>query len=41
MFGGSMGLGLPPIAAEECRELVDEGISVMPIPDILDDDRLQ
>ncbi len=28
-------------SAEECRELVDEGISVMPIPDILDDDRLQ
>ncbi len=28
-------------SAEECRELVDEGISIMPIPDILDDDRLQ
>ncbi len=26
---------------EECRELVDEGIAIMPIPDILDDDRLQ
>lgn len=28
-------------SAEECRELVEEGISIMPIPDILDDDRLQ
>ncbi|MDY0310202.1 MAG: DUF1178 family protein [Castellaniella sp.] len=28
-------------SVEECRELVDEGISIMPIPDILDDDRLQ
>ena len=28
-------------SAEECRELVDEGVSIMPIPDILDDDRLQ
>ncbi|WP_343838699.1 DUF1178 family protein [Castellaniella ginsengisoli] len=26
---------------QECRDLVDEGISIMPIPDILDDDRLQ
>lgn len=26
---------------QECRELAEEGISVMPIPDILDDDRLQ
>jgi len=28
-------------SVEECRELVEEGISIMPIPDILDDDRLQ
>ena len=28
-------------SAEECRELADEGVSIMPIPDILDDDRLQ
>ncbi|MHA3902022.1 DUF1178 family protein [Castellaniella sp. WN] len=28
-------------SAEDCRELIDEGISIMPIPDILDDDRLQ
>ncbi|MFV0282597.1 MAG: DUF1178 family protein [Castellaniella sp.] len=28
-------------SAEECRELVDDGISIMPIPEILDDDRLQ
>ena len=27
--------------AEECRELVEDGVSIMPIPDILDDDRLQ
>lgn len=26
---------------DECRELAEDGISVMPIPDILDDDRLQ
>lgn len=26
---------------QECRELAEEGISIMPIPDILDDDRLQ
>lgn len=26
---------------EECRELAEDGISIMPIPDILDDDRLQ
>lgn len=26
---------------EECRDLAEEGISIMPIPDILDDDRLQ
>lgn len=26
---------------EECRELVDEGIAIMPIPGILDDERLQ
>jgi hypothetical protein len=28
-------------SVEECRELVEDGISIMPIPDILDDDRLQ
>lgn len=28
-------------SVEECRELAEEGIAVMPIPDILDDDRLQ
>ncbi|MFA7438109.1 DUF1178 family protein [Castellaniella sp.] len=27
--------------AEECKELVEEGISIMPIPEFLDDDRLQ
>ena len=27
--------------AEECQSLVEDGISIMPIPDILDDDRLQ
>lgn len=27
--------------AEECVELVEEGIAVLPIPDYLDDDRLQ
>ncbi|MGG4606454.1 DUF1178 family protein [Paenalcaligenes sp. Me131] len=27
--------------AEECVELVEEGIAVVPIPDYLDDDRLQ
>ena len=26
---------------EECRELAEDGVSIMPIPDILDDDRLQ
>jgi hypothetical protein len=28
-------------SVEECRDLVEDGISIMPIPDILDDDRLQ
>ncbi|CAM5183555.1 hypothetical protein CDEF62S_04642 [Castellaniella defragrans] len=28
-------------SAQECAELSEEGISIMPIPDILDDDRLQ
>ncbi|MGB6007334.1 DUF1178 family protein [Castellaniella sp.] len=28
-------------SVEECRELAEDGISIMPIPDILDDDRLQ
>jgi hypothetical protein len=28
-------------SAQECQELVEEGIAIMPIPDILDDDRLQ
>ncbi|MBV2181939.1 MAG: DUF1178 family protein [Castellaniella sp.] len=28
-------------SAQECRELAEEGISIMPIPEILDDDRLQ
>lgn len=28
-------------SAAECQELVEEGIVVMPIPDILDDDRMQ
>ncbi|MER1939734.1 DUF1178 family protein [Castellaniella sp. FW104-16D08] len=28
-------------SVEECQELVEDGISIMPIPDILDDDRLQ
>ncbi|HUH40629.1 MAG TPA: DUF1178 family protein [Castellaniella sp.] len=27
--------------SEECQSLLDDGISIMPIPDILDDDRLQ
>uniref|UniRef100_UPI00334232CD DUF1178 family protein n=1 Tax=Castellaniella defragrans TaxID=75697 RepID=UPI00334232CD len=27
--------------AEECQALLEDGISIMPIPDILDDDRLQ
>ncbi|MBV6273803.1 DUF1178 family protein [Alcaligenaceae bacterium CGII-47] len=27
--------------ASECQSLLDDGISIMPIPDILDDDRLQ
>lgn len=27
--------------AEECQALIEDGISIMPIPDILDDDRLQ
>ncbi|MER1967139.1 DUF1178 family protein [Castellaniella sp. GW247-6E4] len=27
--------------AEECQELLEDGVSIMPIPDILDDDRLQ
>lgn len=29
------------VTPEERRELADEGISVMPVPDFLDDDRLQ
>jgi hypothetical protein len=28
-------------SAQECAELADEGITIMPIPDILDDERLQ
>ncbi|HXE18118.1 DUF1178 family protein [Castellaniella sp. UC4442_H9] len=28
-------------SAQECVELAEEGITIMPIPDILDDDRLQ
>jgi hypothetical protein len=28
-------------SAQECVELTEEGITIMPIPDILDDDRLQ
>lgn len=28
-------------SATECQELVEEGIVVMPIPEILDDDRMQ
>lgn len=28
-------------SARECAELSEEGIAIMPIPDILDDDRLQ
>lgn len=28
-------------SVQECRELAEEGISIMPVPEILDDDRLQ
>lgn len=27
--------------AQECKELLEEGVAVMPIPDFLDDDRMQ
>ncbi len=26
--------------AQECQELIDDGISIMPVPDIMDDDRM-